>query len=375
MSLSAATSQLFLQPPKTDDQLPVSPDGGLLDIHVTAFVSSIDSLLTAGRSPQPTRVLTPMKSVVNAVTAIVEDVRAFERRPAHERAEVNLEALQALRERAEATLSNLVTAAKTHATSAGMAPVSLLDAAASHVSYTITDIGKTVCIRRATKAEQERFGPASPPPTTSSPSSSTFNTMRSTVHNRAGSSSSMRSDRLAELASSPPRSSLGRRSLERPSSASNGSSIFEGTNGTGDESVPTEGPEDAWTELKVRRRDNSLPMSAHPGLQPYLEAQTESIVYAIQSVLSAVRSPTPSPSLNENLTQIITIVSSIVAVSKDNLPPASAEQGGDILRELSDHANKLSEVQALPEVTKESRQVMAKSSFAVANAMKGLMKL
>ena len=98
-------------------------------------------------------------------------------------------------------------------------------------------------------------------------------------------------------------------------------------------------------------------------------------MYAIQSVLSAVRSPTPSPSLNENLTQIITIVSSIVAVCKDNLPATTVAQGEDILQELSDHANKLSEVQAQSEVTKESRQVMAKSSFAIANAMKGLMKL
>jgi protein SPA2 len=109
--------------------------------------------------------------------------------------------------------------------------------------------------------------------------------------------------------------------------------------------------------------------------QPYLQAQTESIVYAIQSVLSGVCAPTPSPTLNENLTQIITIVSSIVAVCNDNLPPASAQQGNDILHELSEHANKLSEVQATPEVTKESRQIMAKSSFAVANAMKELMKL
>jgi hypothetical protein len=109
--------------------------------------------------------------------------------------------------------------------------------------------------------------------------------------------------------------------------------------------------------------------------QPYLEAQTESIVYAIQSVLSGVRSPVPPPTLNENLTQIITIVSSIVAVCSDNLPPVSAKQGAELLRELGDHARKLSEVQTLPEVTKESRQVMAKSSFAVANAMKGLMKL
>jgi Zn-dependent oligopeptidase len=107
-----------------------------------------------------------------------------------------------------------------------------------------------------------------------------------------------------------------------------------------------------------------------------LEAQTETIVYAIQSVLSGVRSPTPSlTTLNENLTQIITIVSSIVAVCHDNIPAGSAQQGNEILRELSEHANKLSEVQALAEVTKESRQAMAKSSFAVANAMKGLMKL
>jgi hypothetical protein len=124
-----------------------------------------------------------------------------------------------------------------------------------------------------------------------------------------------------------------------------------------DDSAPPDTSEDAWTELK-----------------PYLEAQTEAIVYAIQNVLSGVRNPTPPPTLMENLTQIITIVSSIVAVCNDNLPPASSQQGSEILRELSEHANKLSEVQAL-EVTKETRQIMAKSSFAIANAMKGLMKL
>jgi hypothetical protein len=92
-------------------------------------------------------------------------------------------------------------------------------------------------------------------------------------------------------------------------------------------------------------------------------------------VLSGLRSPTPSPSLNENLTQIITIVSSIVAVCHDNLPVGLVPQGVDILRELGENANKLSEMQAMPEVTKESRQVMAKSSFAIANAMKMLQKL
>jgi len=76
----------------------------------------------------------------------------------------------------------------------------------------------------------------------------------------------------------------------------------------------------------------------------------------------------------KNLTQIITIVSSVIAVCNDKLPPPSAQRGNELLRELREHANKLSEVHAMPGVTKESRQVMAKSSFA-ANDMKGLMKL
>ncbi|KZT69736.1 hypothetical protein DAEQUDRAFT_765322 [Daedalea quercina L-15889] len=368
-----ATSQLFLQTPKTDDQLPVSQDGGLLDIHVTAFVTAIDSLLTAGRSNAPTRVLTPMKAVVNAVSAIVDDVKLYERRA---RRDFDIDSLRILRERLEATLSNLVAASKTHATSSGMSPVSLLDAAASHVSSTVTEIGKLILVRKATRAEQDQFVPPSTSATNGfSPALRSVDEGRS-AHQRGFSNASARSylsqtGRYGDLTGSP-NMSASRILEDRRSPPSRGSSatnspppIFDrlpashSTGGrTSDESAPPEGPEDAWAELK-----------------PYLEAQTESIVYAIQSVLSGVRSPTPPATLNENLTQIITIVSSIVAVCKDNLPPASAQQGEEILRELGEHANRLSEVQAQPEVTKESRQVMAKSSFAVANAMKALMKL
>ncbi|KAI0665719.1 hypothetical protein C8Q78DRAFT_1063711 [Trametes maxima] len=373
-----ATSQLFSQPIKVDaDQVPVARDGGLVDIHVTAFVSSIDQLLTAGRSNAPTRVLQPMKAVVNAVTAISDDVRTFERRSSRDRSEVDLDALQALRERLDATLSNLVAAAKTHAMGAGMSPVSLLDAAASHVSATVTELGKTILVRKATRAEQDQFASAASGGSATNgfaPSLRSVEELRSPPpHQRSGSSTSSRNgdDRFAPA--SPPRGAAGggRSSLEgrRPPSnmsSSNASSpppIFDqpkaNANGNkSDSSAAGEGPDEAWAELK-----------------PYLEAQTESIVYAIQSVLSGVRSPTPSPTLNENLTQIITIVSSIVAVCKDNFPPGAQAQGEEILRELGEHANKLSEVQAQPEVSKESRQVMAKSSFAVANAMKGLMKL
>ncbi|KAH8087889.1 hypothetical protein BXZ70DRAFT_540058 [Cristinia sonorae] len=377
-----ATSQLFLPTPKTDDQWPVSSEGGLLDIHVTAFLSAVDGLLTAGRSNAPTRVLTPMKAVVNTVTYIVEDVRAYERRQ-RDRGEVDVDSLRVLRERAEATLSNLVAAAKTHATSSGMSPVSLLDAAASHVSSTITEIAKTVHVRKATKAEEEQFERPSSSSASASASSNSLNMSTSSLNgygssllrNGTGSSSSgsLPPKRTGTMDSpmhsmSPPRSMLGRRPPSNPSSSERSANspppIFDlppsthTTGHTSEDHPGGEGQEDPWLELK-----------------PYLEAQTESIVYAIQSVLSGVRGPTPSPTLNENITQIITIVSSIVAVCKDSLPPVSAAQGEDILRVLSEHANKLSEVQSLPEVTKESRQIMAKSSYAIANAMKELMKL
>ncbi|KAF5388773.1 hypothetical protein D9757_005617 [Collybiopsis confluens] len=365
-----ATSQLFVQTPKIDkleDQLPVSADGGVLDIHITAFLSAVDGLLTAGRSNAPTRVLSPMKSVVHAVTNIIDDVRAYEKRPA--RVDVDLDSLRSLRERAEATLSNLATASKTHATSAGMSPVSLLDAAASHVALTVTDIGKMIYIRKATRAEQEQFNSTSYSPSPSATNGFSPNLRSVNDHLRKGStaSSALGSGSRYDYPMYPQGRSSDEHARRTPSDNSSSDKtnspppIFDqlppypNTGGTVSDS---DGTEDNWAELK-----------------PYLEAQTESIVYAIQSVLSGVRSPTPSPTLDENVTQIITIVSSIVAVCKDNFPPTSALQGDEVLRELSDHANRLSEMQALPEVTKESRQVMAKSSFAVANAMKGLMKL
>lgn len=245
----------------------MSPDGAVLDIHITAFVSAVDSLLTAGRSNSPTRVLAPMKAVVNAVTAITDDLRQFERRPRSD--EVNLDILRSLRDRAEATLSNLVVATKSHATGAGMSPVSLLDAAASHVSSTITEIAKASFIRRATPTEQEQFHATQP------------------IINGHGHPSGMKSP---EEASSPPRgtptgavpprkgtgdsTSRGffgrkgtrnwtgddereRRGLSDPSNSSDGSSpppIFDRqTNGVmSDDSAAQEAPDDAWNELKVQ---------------------------------------------------------------------------------------------------------------------------
>jgi hypothetical protein len=245
-----------------EDQLPMAPDGGLLDIHVTVFVSAIDSLLTAGRSSAPTRVLVPMKAVVTSTTAITDDVRAYEQRPS--RADVDLETLRSLRERAEATLTNLVAASKTHATSSGMSPVSLLDAAASHVSVTLTEIAKMIYIRKASRAEQEDFIPSSSSGSLSYVSSmrSTEDMMRPVYKRKASELSIRRSDDVV----SPPMSAASRfaeahsrRTPSEPSSSLTSSPppifdkspITSALGGISDDSAPPEGGEDAWSELKV----------------------------------------------------------------------------------------------------------------------------
>ena len=137
-------SDISLQASKLDDQLPVSADGRVLDIHATAIVSIIDAL-TAGRSNALVHVLTPMKAVMNTVSTIVEDVRLFEC------VDINQEVLRSLRQWAEAMLNNFVAA---HATSSEMSPISLLNAAASHIGFHHRD--RAHCLH--TEGQRHRAG-------------------------------------------------------------------------------------------------------------------------------------------------------------------------------------------------------------------------
>jgi len=184
-----------------------------------------------------------MKSVVNAVTNVLDDVRSSSRRHA------DPEGVHALEQRVEATLSNLVAASKTHATSSGLSPVSLLDAAASHVSAAVTDLGRVVLLRRATKAEQEQFAPTSAGTATNgfTPGLRTVEEVRPSVAHQRGPSeaSSRRGEREqpAQSESSSDDSSAAPTLFDQ--STVNAAGI------TSPDSAAAEGSEDAWTELRV----------------------------------------------------------------------------------------------------------------------------
>lgn len=103
-----------------------------------------------------------MKAVVDAVSAIIEDARSYDlRQRSPQDPPVDYGTVEMMCDRAQATLSNLVTASKTHATSYGLSPVSLLDAALSHVSASVTELAKLLFIRRSPREADNDFAQSS----------------------------------------------------------------------------------------------------------------------------------------------------------------------------------------------------------------------
>jgi hypothetical protein len=139
-----------------------SPDGLVKDVHVTRFQLSIDELLQIARGPDPAKVIDAMKSVIMATRYITTDCDAGGivtptsaslalMSPETPSGETKNPAK--LKLRVSATANNLITAAKNHAAAQGLSPVSLLDAATSHLTTAVVDLVK-ICRIRPTPDEE-----------------------------------------------------------------------------------------------------------------------------------------------------------------------------------------------------------------------------
>lgn len=117
-------------------------NGLVKDVHVTKFQISIDELLRRARTDEPERVIDGMKSVIVNVRRITKDIE--DSQPEDEEV---VRQQQKLKNRVSATANNLITASKNFASAAGLSPVSLLDAAASHLVAALVELLRTVKIR------------------------------------------------------------------------------------------------------------------------------------------------------------------------------------------------------------------------------------
>ena len=145
------SSQLCSQPLRAEEGLHVSDRGAIADTNLAQFQSSIDELLAASRAPNSSSVLVAMKSVVLSTTLITDDIAKYESNSdndLNELSEQQLEDLQTLKVSTSEALTNLMSACRNHASSQGLSPVGLVDAAASHVAMAIVEMIKLLKIRK-----------------------------------------------------------------------------------------------------------------------------------------------------------------------------------------------------------------------------------
>ena len=129
----------------------VARDGLVKDIHLAVFQMAVDELLRSTRSQEPRSVLPHVKSVVIAVRDISLDVGNTQSNSD----EATTQQRHKAKAKVSATANNLITATKNFAISHGHSPVSLLDAAASHLATSIVELIQLVRIRPSPPEELE----------------------------------------------------------------------------------------------------------------------------------------------------------------------------------------------------------------------------
>ncbi|KAK5097592.1 component of the polarisome [Lithohypha guttulata] len=126
------------------DQSFYSSDGLVSDVHLTRFQLSINELLNSGHGPDPAAVLNHVKDLVYAVRSITGDV---EKAMDGEKDDELARKRRKMKAKVSATANNVITASKNYAAAHGISPVSLLDAAASHLTAAVVDLLRNVRIR------------------------------------------------------------------------------------------------------------------------------------------------------------------------------------------------------------------------------------
>lgn len=117
-------------------------NGLVKDVHVAKFQISIDELLHTARHEDYHVVTRQINAVVMAVRHMLQDVQESQD-PSDGSSALRSKAIGKL----STTANNLITAAKNFVKSNGLSPVSLLDAAASHLSAAVIELIRLVKIR------------------------------------------------------------------------------------------------------------------------------------------------------------------------------------------------------------------------------------
>ncbi|KAF9884318.1 component of the polarisome [Aspergillus nanangensis] len=278
-------------------------DGLIKDVHVTKFQIAIDELLRIARFDDHRLVMQQIKPVVIAVRFILHDVDQ-----SHPDDGLSTLYTKATR-KASATANNLITASKNFANSSGLSPVSLLDAAASHLSTAIIELFHLAKI--------------CPTPT------------EDLDHDYEEHLAQMKSPDYFSVAPSQSRlsnnesvySAMGPPSHHGDPTASYIGLEHDGPNGTARYAVQPE--EHELQELKL-----------------YLEDQTEGLVQSIQALVASIRAEEGLTAVRTHVSAISSVVMNVASstehfIHKPEANPILRERSGTIIQTLDYHRDRL----------------------------------
>jgi hypothetical protein len=310
-------------------RLVATEDGVIEDGSISRFQNSIDELLAAARRDDG-EVLEIMTEVVKATRAISDDLKRFGNRDVEEDPKV-----RKLTTRLSATANNLITATKNHASSQGISPVSLVDAAASHLTSTVVDLVKVVKMRPGSGTTSFRLDEDA------QSDHSRYSEIQTPITSPMGSISPLNNNKAL-----PVPLSLGSRSNLAP------------RNGMREDAYVALSPDSPRSVDSRRSSRNAYPSKDEEELRLYLDTQTQAIVESIQSLLTRIRNP-KLDSLDDfrpQIDEIVTIVEKIVDYSE--------RQGGKIDRLGGENGRMMNILHSLEDCCSSMRSISRSTSTA-----------
>ncbi|CAG8007642.1 unnamed protein product [Penicillium salamii] len=266
----------------------VQVDGLVKDIHVTKFQMSVDELLRIARFEDSHLVLQQIKMVIATVRHILQDV---------EHSPIPVDGSAAIRTKVKGqvstTANNMITAARNFANSSGLSPVSLLDAAASHLCTAIIELIRVVKIQASPADELED------------------------EYDEADVSQEQFPDYFDTSASQKRMSN---------------NSIYSAMSRPDEDQFPvqngvTNGVNNGWGHVE---EDHDV-----LELKLYVEDQTDGMVQSIQSLVASIRAEDKLPTVQTHVSAILGVLANVVGATEHLMHERSADLA---LREASEPA-------------------------------------
>ncbi|RKF59052.1 SpaA/cell polarity protein [Erysiphe neolycopersici] len=322
-------------------------NGMIKDVNVIKFQISIDELLRSSRTEQLEKILELMKNVIYNVRNITQDI--VEVTSSGE--EVTLQQKK-LKYNVTITAKNLITASKNFVAAKGLSPVSLLDAAASHLTSAIIELLRSVKIRLTPGVELESDDDME--------DMSFIHAVDDSLVRKPDSENMVSSQN--EISSKPFRG-LGSVRL------STNSSMYSPISSPREEDpiTPFSSNYDSWTNPKIPISQQSLSngfrsIDSYPSMKStlnvkarnnveklkiYLEDQTALLVQNVQSLVTAIRSESGITATGNSINAISDVVGNVIYnTEKAMIADKNSElrsQGEPVIRQLKEVQERLIE--------------------------------